>query len=72
MAISDRMNAVSDILDSLATQAPPAITAFGQAQFTAGEAAGGAGDPNADAAATRLEASASAAVAAIQGVVPAS
>jgi hypothetical protein len=66
MAISDDINAVSDTLDALATQAPPAITAAIAAAGSAGD------DPNAPAAVTRLKASAAAAVAAIQGVVPAS
>lgn len=65
MAISDDINAVSDTLDNLATQGPPAITAA----IAAAQASGG--DPNAGAAVTRLQASAKAAVAAIQGAVPA-
>ena len=65
MTISDDINAVSDTLDQLTTQAPPAI----QAAIAAAGSAGG--DPNAAAAVTRLQASASAAVAAIQGAVPA-
>jgi hypothetical protein len=65
MAISDDINAVTAQLDTLATQAPPAI----QAAITAAQASGG--DPNAAAAVTALQQAAGNLTTALQGAVPA-
>jgi hypothetical protein len=63
MAISDDINAVSDTLDNLATQAPPAIAK------AIADASSAGGDPNAAAAVTRLKTSADNLTTALQGVV---